>query len=306
MNPVTALIITNVIWGAAPPIFKFALTNIPPFTLAFIRFFFASFIFLPFALSSWKHMTKVDLFEICIGAFFGITVNIVFFFIGLPKAPSINVSIIASAGPVFLYFLSVIFLHEKPKTKLFSGMMVALLGVLLIILSPIFFGHQSFVFGEIEGNFFFFLSAIGSVLLLVFYKNVLKRIHAAQVTFVGFMFSSLTFLPFMVKELQTWHFSQLDVHGWLGICFGILFSSGVAYYLQNYGLSKINAEDIGIFTYIDPVVTILVAIPLLGEYPNLYFFLGSLLVFGGIYLAEGRLHWHPLHKLKSQSSNIKA
>ena len=40
MNPILALIITNVIWGAASPIFKLALTNIPPFTLAFIRFFY--------------------------------------------------------------------------------------------------------------------------------------------------------------------------------------------------------------------------------------------------------------------------
>lgn len=303
MNPVTALIIANVIWGAAPPIFKFALTNIPPFTLAFIRFFFAAFLFLPFAFSSWKHMSKIDWLEICIGAFFGITVNIIFFFLGLPKASSINVSIIASAGPVFLYFLSILFLHEKPKSKILSGMIIALCGVLFIILSPVLFGHQVLEFGEVEGNIFFVLSAVGSVLLPLFYKNVLKRISVAQVTFVGFAFSSLTFLPFMIGELHGWQFSQLNLHGWLGIIFGIFFSSGAAYFLQNYGLSKINAEEIGLFTYIDPVVTILIAIPLLGEYPNLYFFLGSLLVFGGIYLAERRLHWHPLYKFRMKNTS---
>ncbi|PIX68551.1 hypothetical protein COZ40_02690, partial [Candidatus Roizmanbacteria bacterium CG_4_10_14_3_um_filter_39_13] len=50
MNPIVALIIANIIWGAACPIFKFALVNIPPFTIAFIRFFFAGIIFLPLVL----------------------------------------------------------------------------------------------------------------------------------------------------------------------------------------------------------------------------------------------------------------
>ena len=50
MNPVIALIIANIIWGAAAPIFKLALTNIPPFTLGFIRFFFAGSILLPIML----------------------------------------------------------------------------------------------------------------------------------------------------------------------------------------------------------------------------------------------------------------
>ena len=40
MNAILALVIANIIWGAASPIFKYALTDIPPFTLAFIRFFY--------------------------------------------------------------------------------------------------------------------------------------------------------------------------------------------------------------------------------------------------------------------------
>ena len=46
---ILALITANIIWGAASPIFKFALQNISPFTLAFIRFYGATLILLPFA-----------------------------------------------------------------------------------------------------------------------------------------------------------------------------------------------------------------------------------------------------------------
>lgn len=298
MNPILALIIANIIWGAASPVFKFSLENIPPFTLAFIRFFFASLLFIPFIAPVWKKMTMKEFLLICLGGLFGITLNISAFFLGLQKTISINAPIIASAGPVFLFFLSVLFLKEKANMKVFIGMLISLIGVLFIILSPVFLDGKKLVIGEIEGNLLFVLATMGSVVNTVIYKSVLKRISALQVTCVSFFISSLTFIPAMSWELKKWSLSELNIQGWTGIVFGVFLSSALAYYLYYYGLSKLLSQEIGLFTYIDPVVAVLIAIPLLAEYPTVYFFIGSLLVFGGIYIAEKRIHYHPFHRLK--------
>ena len=101
----------------------------------------------------------------------------------------------------------------------------------------------------------------------------------------------------MYIELQQWSFSLLDYRGWIGIIFGVIFSSAIAYSLYNYGISKIDAQEVGIFGYIDPIIAILIAVPLLHEYPTLYFYMGTFFVFIGIVIAEGRIHWHPFHKL---------
>ena len=298
MNPVLALIIANVIWGMASPIFKFSLTNIPPFTLAFIRFFFAGLIFVPFVINRWQPLTVRQWIEIILVGFFGVTINISFFFLGLGKTESINAPIIASSGPIFIYLLSVQFLKEKPKLKVFTGMLIGLLGVLIIILSPIFLGQKKLAFGEIQGNLFFLLATLGTVFQTIVGKDVLRKINSFQVTLLSFLFGSLTFLPFIRNELIGWSFTNLDIRGIVGIIFGIFLSSALAYYLYYWGISKIKAQEVGLFTYIDPVIAVLIAIPLLGEYPNLYFFIGSIFVFGGIFLAEGRIHWHPFHKLR--------
>ena len=184
-------------------------------------------------------------------------------------------------------------------------MLAALLGVLVIVLSPIFVDNKQLVMGEIEGNLFFLIATFGAVFQTLISRKMMKKINPYQVCFISFLFGSLTFFPLMIKELQTWSFNQLIVSGWVGIIFGVLFSSALAYFLFYYGLSKIQAQEAGLFSYIDPVVAILIAIPLLGEYPNWFFFIGSLLVFGGIYLAEGRIHYHPIHKLKAQNSKLK-
>ncbi len=308
MNPISALIIANMIWGAASPIFKFALENIPPFTLAFIRFFFASMIFLPTALNKWQNLSKRRLLEIFLVGFFGIFINITFFFLGLQKTESINAPIIASSGPVFLYILSVIFLKEKPRRKVFFGMIISLLGVLVVILSPIFLDGKQIVCGQIEGNIFFMMATIGSVASTIIDKDLMKKINPYVVSFLSFFISSIMFLPFMLVELRTWNIFQINAAGLVGILFGVLFSSAMAYYLYYYAMTKIPAQEVGLFTYIDPVIAVVIAIPLLHEYPTVYFFIGTILVFLGIYIAEGRIHYHPLHlikKFKLQITNHK-
>ncbi|MEK7177449.1 MAG: DMT family transporter [Patescibacteria group bacterium] len=297
MNPILALIIANIIWGMASPIFKFALTNIPPFTLAFIRFFFAGLIFLPLALNKWQKLTTKQWFEILLVGFFGITINISFFFLGLAKTESINVPVIASSGPVFIYLLSTIFLREKPKLKVLMGMLIALMGVLFIILSPLFLEGKKFVLGAIEGNLFILIATLATVFQTLIGRDVLRKVNIFQVSAITFLFGSLTFIPFIPKEFTNWDISFLNVAGWTGIIFGVFFSSALAYSLFYYGVSRLKAQDVGIFTYIDPIAAIFIAAPLLHEYPNLFYVIGGVLIFGGIYFAEGRMHWHPFHKL---------
>lgn len=300
MSPVLALIIANIIWGVAPPLFKFALTNIPPFTLAFARFFFASLICIPFVhRSDFSKLTILDWIKIVFATVFGITINIAFFFLGLQKTESINAPIIASAGPVMFFIMAVLFLHEKPKLRVFMGMMLSLIGVLIIVLAPLLIsnGHIQQV-GKIEGNIFYIIATIGSGFAPLLLKSILRKVSPYFVTFITFFLSSFTFVPFMMSELQTWSITSLTWVGFQGVLFGVFLASAWAYYLFYYGMQKITMQEVGIFTYIDPIAAVIIAVPLLHEYPNMFFFIGSLLVFGGIYISEKRIHYHPFHKLK--------
>lgn len=302
MNPVIALIITNVVWGAASPVFKLALGNIPPFTLAFIRFFAGSFVFLFLAINRWKKLSLKDWGLILLGGLFGININIAFFFMGLQKTESINAPIIGSSQPIFLFLIAILFLRERPHRRVFLGILMAFMGVLIIILSPLLMNHGITAAAKetaIEGNLFLIIATFGAVMETVVLKKVLKRVSHFQVTFITFLFSSLLFIPFLPHEFAAWSFAALDWRGLLGIIFGVFFSSALAYSLYNYGISKIDTQEVGIFTYIDPVTAVILAIPLVHEYPTPSFYIGAFFVFIGIFIAEGRIHWHPLHKLKT-------
>ncbi|PIY72033.1 hypothetical protein COY87_03050 [Candidatus Roizmanbacteria bacterium CG_4_10_14_0_8_um_filter_33_9] len=301
MNPVLALMITNLIWGAAAPIFKLALQNIPLFTLAFFRFFFASLFMFPLGWKYWQPITLKQFFSIFLLALFAITVNIGFYFLALPKTVSINAPIIGSAQPIFLYLLSIFILKEKPHKRVLWGIIISFLGVMTIVLSPLFLdGGMTLLSKEkaMEGNLLLIIATLGSVMGVLMLKKMVKTVNHFQITSISFIFGALTFFPLMLPELNTWSLSQLDYRGLIGIIFGAFFSSTIAYSLFNYGISKINAQEVGIFSYIDPIIAVLLAIPLLHEYPTPFFYIGSIFVFGGILIAEGRIHYHPLHLLK--------
>lgn len=294
---VIALIIANTIWGAASPIFKWSLQDIPLFTLAYLRFFIASLILFPFAIKrnlkiAPKHFPHLVALTLC-----GITLNITFFFMGLNLAPSINAPIIASSGPIILILASIFILKEHPSRKTIVGTLVSLIGVFVIIGRPLF--EEGFNIDAFWGNMFFLIATIGAVGHTIINKEIADKYSSLVITFYSFLLGSLTFLPFFVYE--TWQnggLVQLDIRGSIGLIFGIFLSSTLAYSLFHWSMSRISASEVGIFTYIDPVVATVIAIPLLGEVVTPLFIIGSFFVFAGIFVAEGRLHYHPFHKLK--------
>ena len=158
MFSIVAIIIAELIWGAAPPIFKLSLNSIPTFTLAFIRFFFAGLIFLPFALKKYKKLTGHQWYLILLGSLFGVVINVSAFFVGLQYAPSINVNIISAVGPLVLYIMSIVILHERAHPQVLRGMFISFIGVLIIFFAPFYktiFKEDIFSISVVFGNILF-------------------------------------------------------------------------------------------------------------------------------------------------------
>ncbi len=300
MNPVLAMIIANVIWGAAAPIFKYALNDIPPFTFLFIRFFIAAFIFYPTIKGfNFRSLSNKDWIEIILGTIMGFTIHIGLLFVGLQKTESINSSVIVIGSPILLFIFSVLFLHEKIHKKLLGGLLISTVGVLFIVFSPLLLnGSLKESSTDLEGNLLYLGSMIGNVLSILLFKRVATKISPYALTFLSFAISSATFFPFMIRELGSWNFTMLGSEGMIGIFYGVFFSSAIAYYLYFYGLSKMSGEEVGIFGYLNPIFTVLVAIPLLKEIPSLYFIIGSVFIFTGMMVSELKVHVHFIHQFK--------
>lgn len=288
------LILANTIWGASFPIYKWSLEEIPVFTFSFFRFFFGALILLPFVIKKLK-VDKQDYKNLFLVSFLSVTLLIPLLFIGLKLTPSINAPIIIASGPIILILASIIFLKEKPKSKVIAGTLVSLLGIVAIILRPLL---ETGLSGSLIGNLLLFLVTIFSVIQIILLKKLTVRNDPMTIIFWMFLIGSLPFIPFVLWESQSFSIvTDLTMQGALGLLYGIYFATILAHYFFVYATKHIKASEIGVFSYVDPIATVLVAVPLLGEQVTPTYLVGAMLVFLGIFVAEGRLHYHPLHKL---------
>jgi drug/metabolite transporter (DMT)-like permease len=298
---IICLIVANIIWGATAPIYKWTLQDIQPYTFTFLRFALCALLILPF---TYKHLKirrddlPLLLFISVIGLGFRLAYNIY----GLKMAPSINELIISSAGPAFLFVGAIVMFHEKIKKKVLQGTIISLLGIIIIVLHPIF--SQGFDL-SLTGNIFFVVAMGLNVFYMLLLKELAPRYRVLTILFWTFVIAAFTLLPFTGAEIMTNGFLVgLNMQGVLGLSYAIIFATLIAYGLNLYGLRHIKVSEVGIFSYVDPFVGVAIANPLLGEHVTRMYLLGALLVFLGIFIAEGRIHYHPIHLLKRKEAVI--
>jgi len=292
---ILALILANIIWGASFPIYKWSLENVPPFTFSFVRFFGGALIVLPFVLRMLK-VVKEDIPKLILVSLVSVTIQIPLLFLGLQLSPSINAPIIISSGPIFLIIASIIFLKENLKVKVLGGTLIGLGGVLLIILRPVI---ETGFSGGLLGNLFIFIATLCGVGQAIILKKLTVRNDPLTLTFWMFLIGSLPLLPAVLWEGRSFNiFHDLNLQGGIGLVYGIILASVFAHWFLAYGIKYIKASEVGIFSYVDPVATIVIAVPLLGESITPVYIAATILVFLGIFIAEGRLHYHPLHRLR--------
>lgn len=288
------LIFANVIWGAAFPIYKWSLDNIHPFTFAFLRFYIGALIILPFVFRR-LNIAKENIKDLIIVSIFSVTLQIPLLFFGLKLSPSINAPIIIAAGPILLIIASIFFLKEKPRSKIIAGTLISLIGIMAIILRPLV---EQGLSGGIVGNLLIFLATICGVMQAILLKKITPNNNPLTITFWMFLIGSLPLLPFVLWESQTFNvWRDINTQGTVGLVYGIIFAAVLAHFFLAYGIKYIKASEVGIFTYVDPLVTISIAVPLLNEIITPAYLIGAIFVFLGIFIAEGRIQYHPIRKL---------
>jgi len=134
--PYVLLILATLLWGGNFVIGRAVSGDIPPLTLAFLRWCVAFVIFFPIAYRQLKYewpMLKENWFIVIILSLTGVAAFNTLVYIGLHYTTSINASLMNSSTPIMIYILSFIFLKEKLSKFQLIGTILSLSGVAFII-----------------------------------------------------------------------------------------------------------------------------------------------------------------------------
>ena len=87
--------------------------------------------------------------------------------------------------------------------------------------------------------------------------------------------------------LQGWQeLAGLNLTGWLALAFTVLLVAFLGYFFWYDALAVLQASQLGVFLYIEPLVTVAVAAVLLGEPLRPLSLLGGAAILGGVWLVS--------------------
>lgn len=284
---ILALLASVFLWGPGPVITKITLWEIPPFSLAFLRgaisFFIVFVLFFP---KGYFKVKKEDLKKLIFAGLLGSFFNLGFFFWGIRLTSAISAQTIFTINPILTAILASFLLKEKIKPVQFFGIIIGLAGAILIALRD-FFETGQLSNGSLLGNFFIFLAAISWVGYILTSKNLSRSYSPITITSFSILVGFLAFIPLAVWEnLQgiSW-ISAVTYQGFFGVLYQGVFASVLAFLAYQTGLKLTSAFAAGVILYLNPVVTTLVAVPVLGEKITPTFLAGAVLVIAGSIIA---------------------
>jgi drug/metabolite transporter (DMT)-like permease len=283
--PYVLLLLATILWGGNFVIGKAVADNVPPFTLAFLRWCVALVVFLPIVWKPLKRDFKQIMKHYKIALVLGLTGVAAFntlVYIGVHYTTSINASLMNMLTPVFIYLLSFIFLKERLTRFQLIGTAVSFIGVMLIISHGSLQSLLHFTFNK--GDVIVIIAVILWSIYSLLVKQYAKQLPGQSTFFVSIVVGTLILLPFFLYEQQTmttaidWNALALFAVGYTGI-----FASIVAFLSWNTGVVRYGANRAGIYLNFIPVFAAIFAVIFLNETLFWSQIIGGIFVIAGVY-----------------------
>jgi drug/metabolite transporter (DMT)-like permease len=277
-----------VVWGASFVAAKIALQEIQPVTLITLRFGMgvAILLLLLQRARGFQWLPARDIFFLALLGLISITIHQALQANGLLFTSATNMAWLVALIPVFTALLAWLFLAEKLNALKISGLIIAFVGAVTVVTKGAF-TSDTLRLPSTTGDLLALASALNWAVFSVASKPFLRRLPPllmmAYVMTLGWIFV----LPFFFGA-QGWNeLSRLSLAGWLAVTFLGIFCSGIAYIFWYDALAAIDASQVSAFIYLEPLVTVVVAIALVTETFTLATFLGGLTILLGVALVNG-------------------
>jgi len=259
-------------------------SSVPPFSLVFWRWALAALIMLPFSIKSIKQdwpEVKQSWGMLCLLSILGASGFITLLYISLHTTSTINSALIQTTMP-FMIVLACIFLYGEKMSKLqLAGMTLCFIGVAYVLFKGDWRAVKSMVF--VRGDL---LVLMATVLYGLYSALIPKSAKLHPFTFLFFIsaLGAITIFPFYIWELFTVGTMKISPKVLAGMAYIAVCPTIVAYLCWNKGISVIGPSKAGLFMYLIPIFTAMIAIPFLKEPFKYYHVIGMLNIFCGMIL----------------------
>lgn len=261
--------------------------HITPMALFCLRAFGATALFWIWSLftAPKEQIARKDLGKVAIASFLGLFMTQLSFLFAITKATAIDASILSTLSPIMTLVISAAVIHERITWSGVAGIVLSLVGVMILI-----FNCVSIRSGADSTSVWGILGMLLNALCFASYVGIFKPVirKYSVVTFMKwmFLFSSLMALPFSFRAFGDSHLAAVPGDVAWQIAYVVICATFVAYFLIPIGQKRLRPVVVCMYTYVQPVIAMVIALALGLDHLTALKVLATILVFTGVGLVN--------------------
>jgi drug/metabolite transporter (DMT)-like permease len=283
--PSAALTAMALLFGLSFVATKFALESIPPFTLIFLRFSIASVLLgaLYFRRGTNRlfrgDRRRMFLVSLIVPGLYFLAETY-----GLRLSSATTISLLISTIPIFAALFAFFMMKEPIGFWRGAAIALSIVGVATILSAD---GGKVTTWEVVQvGNLLGLGAAVCGGLYMALGRDLMTRYSPLTMTTFQAFFAVAIFSPLAGTELFNRRWQGIGALTLLSVLYLAVFCSVLAFFLWNYGISRLEASRAAVFTNLVPVFTVMGASIFLGERIHPAQVIGGALVIGGVALAS--------------------
>jgi drug/metabolite transporter (DMT)-like permease len=219
--------------------------------------------------------------QLCMIGVCGIAVNQVCFLIGLSLTSASHAALVIGLTPFMVLFLAWFRGQEAFTSNRAIGLAVAVCGMLLLQ-KP----SASAQTASLLGDVLILGAGLSFAVYTVFGKELAAEHGGMAVIAVSYAAGAIFLLPMTLFFASRFDFSQVSAAAWWSFGYMSVVSSVLCYIGWAYALKRLSASRLTAFSYLQPLVATLLALPMLGEPITAALVSGGGLIMAGVFLSE--------------------
>ena len=200
---------------------------------------------------------KKDMWKMVWLSLFGVVINQIFFIYGLSLTSPINSSIIMISNPIMVFLFTMALYKERITIMKFSGLGLAVIGALMILLYK-----DDFQFGSetVTGDLMTLLNSVSWGVFIVLVKPLMQKYNTVTAMRWIFLFGSMFTIPVCLDSTLDTNWAGMTTDAWLALAFVVVATTFFAYLLNIYGLVELSSNTVSAYIYLQPFLAALFAI----------------------------------------------
>lgn len=257
-----AMVLTVLFWGVSFVSIKIAVSEIPPTTMALLRFAIAAGILgiLQWRAEPFKKPDKEDMPKFIAGGILGITLYFYFENAGVKLTTASNAALIVMVVPILAIILDMVFFHSRMSALKLARIVIAVIGSYLSVTGngQLELGGENF-----KGNMLILGSMLSWALYTLVNKSLQHKYSGLFLTTWQTLIGTLFLVPLSLFEYRDWQpFSLL---AFWHVLFLAVCCSVIAYVLYVYALKCLDVAVTTLYLNLVPVVGVICGYFILGE-----------------------------------------